>query len=160
MDYLIEAVRRSIQEENWYAALSTALTLPDIAAKIDGRPGGRSRYISWCDDYLSPKYTHAIGLHLQRHVFLSGNDCYALRCAFLHEGEFDVSSQQVHDVLTRFHFVVPGRHVHCNQINSLLQLEVDRFCEDICMAVEDWFKARGTDSTVLASLANLPRIQF
>jgi hypothetical protein len=126
MRHLVDAVRRSVREQNWYAALAGALTLPDIAARLDGRNGGRSRYISWFNDYLGPTYTQPIGPQPGRtHVYLSGDDCYALRCAYLHEGEFDVTSHKVHDALDRFQFLAPnpqGNVRHMVQVDRVLQL--------------------------------------
>lgn len=30
---------------------------------------------------------------------------------------------------------------HCNQVGAVLQLQVDRFCEDICAGVDEWMQA-------------------
>src|SRR5262245_11080360 len=107
--HLIESVRYSCLTANWYGALHGALTLPDIAAKIDGRPQktNGARYASWFDDYVKPKYTASFAITKggQKHVFLNGNDCYALRCAYLHEGDFDITAHSARDILERFVFV-------------------------------------------------------
>lgn len=177
MLHFVEAVRRSLREQNWYAALSGTLSLPDIASRLDGRTGGRSRYISWFDEYVTPKYTRTIPdiealnarkaagqpimpLPQKSQVFLSGRNCYAVRCAYLHEGEFDITSQEVRDVLVRFHFITPPKNntLHCNLLNQSLQLQVDIFCEDVCAAVETWLQNRGTDPAVQSALLALPVI--
>jgi hypothetical protein len=166
MQHLLDAVRRSVREKNWYAALAGALTLPDIAAYLDQRPGGRSRFISWCEDYLTPTYTTTLaGV---QHVFLSGKDCYALRCAYLHSGDFDITAQDAQDVLSRFEFLAQesGMICHRNQYTNLqtsvsvLQLQVCNFCEEVCEAVERWLAARATDPAVAAALAQLPLIHM
>jgi hypothetical protein len=62
MRELVQAVRQSVANRNWYAALATALALPDIAAKVDGRSGGSAaRYISWFGTYLDASYTADMG---------------------------------------------------------------------------------------------------
>jgi len=168
MTHLVEAVRRSITEKNWYAALAGALLLPDVAARIDGRPGqSGARFAAWFDDYLLPAYT--VSLPDGPEIFLSGNDCYALRCAYLHEGDFDIFGQSARNLLDRFHFVVQvsGMSQHCNLVvnnstvppTKVLQLRVDRFCEDVCAAVEKWLQARGSDPSVQAAIARLPWIE-
>jgi hypothetical protein len=164
MQHLIDAVRHAIQEKNWYAALATALTMPDIAGKLDGRTGGsQARFVTWFNDYMRPKYTDLIGSGVSQksHVFLSGNDCYALRCAYLHQGEFDITTQKAKDVLDHFKFVAPfpGRLIHRNQTNNVLQLQVDVFCEEMCAAVDEWLRARGADPSVAATLVALPQIE-
>ena len=66
---------------------------------------------------------------MEEHVFLSGADCYALRCAFLHEGRDEITDQRAGEVLDAFAFVVPpaGSAIHSNQNNQTLQLQVDIF---------------------------------
>lgn len=160
--HLISSVRDSVRSGNWYAALAGALALPDIAAKLDGRPGNSQRFVSWFDDYLLPKYTTSIPNLPVPHVFLSGEDCYALRCAFLHGGDFDITSERIRDVLNRFVFVAPPANRRAHRIQgdggSTLLLQVNLFCEDVCVATEEWLKARGNDPNVAAAISRLPSI--
>jgi hypothetical protein len=163
MQHLVDAVRRSVRDENWYAALTGVLALPDIAGKLDGKEtGSQARFVRWFNEYLLPTYTHLMGDD-HPHVFLSGRDCYALRCAYLHEGEFDITDQRAREALEQFHFVV-ARSVtkfHCNQVlTNLLYLQVDCFCEEVCGAVEAWLRSRQSDPDVAAALAGLPLIEF
>ncbi|MDP2816041.1 MAG: hypothetical protein Q8O19_05120 [Rectinemataceae bacterium] len=138
MERFTSAIRKSLESQNWYAALYMSITLPDICARLesdDGKTNG-DRYIRWFDKYLADNYRHEVGSDRQLHVFLSGADCYALRCAILHEGSTDITTQRRRDVLDRFHFTVVG--CHCNQIHSVLQLDVPAFCSDVCRAAERW----------------------
>lgn len=160
MQELVSAVRQSVANRNWYSALAIALTLPDIAAKLDGRSGGSAgRYISWFGTYLDPIYTTQAGGRTVS--FLSGEDCYALRCAFLHEGDFDISGQRVQKALTSFNFIVPPPNMRLHRISSgsRLALQVDRFCEEVCGAVEAWLLQRGKDPAVAAAIAEMARIK-
>ena len=95
------------------------------------------------------------------HVFLHGEDCYALRCAVLHEGADDIVTQRARVALDSFLFVAPrnGWTVHCNQSNAKLQLQVDIFCEDICAGVDAWLLAVATNPDVQARIATLMRVQ-
>lgn len=132
MNRFISALNESLENCNWYSALYIALTLPDICARIesdDGKTSG-NKYVAWYERYLAPKY------QFEMHIFLGGNDCYALRCALLHEGGSDISTQQRRDVLDSFHFTVG--HSHCNKINAVLQLDVPTFCTDVCNSALDW----------------------
>lgn len=45
------------------------------------------RYADWFDKYVGHRYKSKIGAHQEEHTFLTGNDCYALRCSYLHEGK-------------------------------------------------------------------------
>lgn len=141
MHRFVQAVRDAVATDNWYGALALALTLPDICARMENPiESSRSRYVQWFDRYMAHRYRSNIGPCRQSHVFLSGDDCYALRCSYLHEGSDDITSQRVRAVLDRFHFTAPepGSYVHRNQTDSVLQLQIDVFCKDICESVDQW----------------------
>ena len=142
MKHLMDAVELSLRSSNWYAGLIVALSLPDIAGWVDNpTQGSKERYSFWFENFVSPVYTHQVGGSI--HKFLSGDDCYALRCSLLHEGRVEIFHQRARDVLDRFQFVAPrpGRTVHCNQVNTKLQLQVDIFCRDICKGIATWFSS-------------------
>jgi hypothetical protein len=159
MEHLIAAVRKGIAERNWYASLALALALPDICGFLETPLGGsQARYISWCNRFLVPTYTSRVGASGIEHIFLHGEDCYALRCAFLHEGADEILRQRVRKALESFVFIDPppgGRSVHCNQSNAKLQLQVDKFCEDVCGGVEAWCGAVTGDVEVESRMKEL-----
>lgn len=105
-----KSIKKSLESENWYAALALALTLPDVCSKLEFPTRIPSaRYIDWFNEYLSGKYT--VNPRLQtdnKTVIVSGRDAYAFRCAFLHEGESNLSNHPKRENLTDFVFVVPG----------------------------------------------------
>jgi hypothetical protein len=140
MDNFLESVRQSLANRNWYAALYLSLTLPDICSRLESDDGKTSskRYIAWFEKYLADEYKHDQGDGIT-HVFLSGNDCYALRCAMLHEGWPDITTQRLQETLSKIHFTVVGSH--CIQVDSVLQLDVPQFCSDICLAVTHWMSS-------------------
>src|SRR5687768_8735608 len=107
MDKLIDSVELAIATENWYAALMTAITLPDIAGKIEfPNAHSQKRYADWFERYMRDKYK-----------FLSGDDCYALRCSLLHEGVSRISHQRAKEILDDFQFNIPRPGIfHCNLI--------------------------------------------
>jgi hypothetical protein len=144
MNQLTGAVRSGIAQRNWYASLALALSLPDICGFLESPDSAsQRRYVAWFEQFLAPRYTSDIGPAHTKHVFLSGQDCFALRCAFLHEGSEDVTRQRSRDALESFVFVEPppsGGIVHCNQSKGKLQLQVDIFCQDVCDGVDEWAK--------------------
>lgn len=162
MEHLTRAVQDAVGQRNWYAALTLALALPDIAGWLeDPSAGSMRRYVRWCGDYLAPKYTSLLGPGRKEHVFLGGEDCYALRCAFLHEGGDDVTQQRARKALEQFLFIAPpkdGGTIHCNQSNDLLQLQVDIFCTDVCDGVREWQSGQGARPEVSDRSSRLLRI--
>lgn len=143
MNELVVSLRVCLLRRNWYPSLALALALPDICGFLESPTHtSKRRYVDWCDLFLVPRYSSEIGPDHQSFVFLSGEDCYALRCAFLHQGSDSIEKQSARDVLDKFIFVEPpprGR-IHCNKIDSKLQLQVDIFCEDICEGAEQWMQ--------------------
>lgn len=165
MNEFTEAIDRSAAAGNWYGALFVALSLPDICGKIDqpGENSSQRRYAAWFDKYIRPKYTHQVGANRQEQVFLNGTDCYALRCAYLHEGSDNVSLQRAKNkAVEKFHFIVAPKDctIHCNMINTKLQLQVDIFCEDIKQGVLEWLRDIQPDAAKSAATKSLLRIQF
>lgn len=140
-----------------------ALTLPDIAGKIDDpQKASGARYIDWVEKYLTPTYTLKNPHSGAAHVFLNGGDCYALRCAFLHEGSDDVSKQRAAQALEKFQFVAPkaGMFIHKNQVGKKLQLQVDVFSRDVVASVKTWqSQIPPSDSVRLTRIKSLAEIQ-
>ena len=160
MRHLIDSVRAAVVNRNWYAALSMALSLPDVCAKLEDptQDGSQRRYAGWFDRNLAATYQRTVGE--ATHTFLSGPDCYALRCAFSHAGDFNISEQLARHVLDAFVFVAvnPGSLIRMNHMNGRLQLQVDLFCEEICEAVERWLAGAGASPEVQARIAALPQV--
>ena len=141
MKRFTDSVRRAVECKEWYGGLVTALALPDICGWLENPTlGSQARYVAWCRQWLEPKYTSYIGSNKDRFVFLCGEDCYALRCSYLHEGGNNIEEQKARKALDDFHFITPrsGRVVHMNRVNNTLQLQVNIFCTDIANAVDEW----------------------
>lgn len=155
MNSLIKSIKNSIQTKNWYSALVVALILPDICAKLEGGNKISSvRYPEWFNTYLGNEYEG----------FLSGNDCYALRCALLHEGTSDIERQKAKEALDKFVFISDGSHkVKINDSHlgdqrydgkSFLVLSTKKFCEDMVNAVTKW----RNDDKVKKDFSNMLKI--
>lgn len=144
MDGFFDGLDQALQQKNWYSALVMSLTLPDLCAKASsptGKTNGK-RYAAWFDEFVGPKYRHPVGPAGTVHVFLSGNDCYALRCALLHEGSAEVTAQRARETLERFHFCTPGSRGirwHRNQKDGALILMVDEFAADVLDSARSWW---------------------
>jgi hypothetical protein len=160
MQHLTESVRTAVQQSNWYAAVGLALTLPDICGRLETPHVklSKPRYVTWCNKYLVPGYTTRVGADREEHVFLSGEDCYALRCAVLHEGRDDIVEQKARLAIDSFVFTLPlpnGNSVHRNSLGSRLQLEVHRFCWDICDGADQWNKDMSDNQGVQERIAGM-----
>jgi hypothetical protein len=139
MQQFVSAIEQALTDQNWTAALFISLSLPDICSRLqseDDRTDGK-KYASWFDQYLSSVYKVNIpggGTH----TFMSGDDCYVLRCSLLHQGFSDVSHQKKKGVLDRFYFTSLPQHRI--QIAATLHLNMALFCREMTDGVNVWLK--------------------
>lgn len=133
---------RSVETQNWLSAISLTLTIPDICGALE-TPNARNgvRYKRWFTEWMEPNYTIVLP-KIGPHVFLSADNCWALRCSYLHAGSTEIRPQNIELALRAFHFIEPpnnGNIVHMNQLaDGLLQIQSDKFCEEMITAVKEW----------------------
>lgn len=141
----VASIRQAITEENWYCALSLALALPDICGGIEypTEQSSKERYVAWYDQYVAPKFQEIFSEGVGN-LLLSGSDCYALRCSFLHNGSEDITSQRAQKVMEKFYFVQPLKNWSFNTRarGTMLIVQVDRFCLLVCNSVDGWMNCR------------------
>lgn len=169
MKHLVDAARLAITQENWYASLAIALTLPDICGRI-AYPGVKSgeRVAMFFDKYLAHHYV--CGPTFWPIVSMTGGDFYALRCAYLHQGEFDLQGQGARSVLAKFELVSPKVAQSHNNLSAAglgpdgkvtegtLQIRVDIFCEQVCAAIEAWLVDVVNDVRIQSAINSLGKI--
>lgn len=97
----MDDARRAFDAGAFLSAISMALTLPDICGDrlYPDTPSGK-RYAKWFDEYIAPAYAglrpdDSRAWEPRRRgdmsaacstSYFSGDDCYQLRCVYLHEG--------------------------------------------------------------------------
>ena len=163
----ISSIKKSIEEENWYSALAVSLMLPDICGNLEWpNKKSTSRYIKWFKENLQEQtYTSYIGADRKKHVFLTGDDCYGLRCSYLHAGQDNINAQSVQKALNEFVFVAPepNTYLHRNyKVDSdgqKLQLQIDKFCLEICEGVENWIDRVKNNTDIQERARNMMEIQ-
>lgn len=185
MKRFASAIKCSTKESNWLAALFLALAIPDICGALENPPTGKKgevaeRYQNWFDKYLRMKYAprNLYELVISRNpesaarmrqeeieslklmppnencLFTAG-DCYRFRCKCLHEGLIEKMDGET------FVFITPpknGNVVHGNNIEGKYQLQVDIFCDDTCIAIDEWLKDIEGSMEVQLRIDNLIQI--
>jgi hypothetical protein len=158
MKNIINSIKNSLENKNWHSALILSLIVPDICGKLEGSGNSSKRYLAWFNKYLGKKYQN----------FLSGDDCYALRCSYLHAGSGSIEKQRAKDVLDHFVFIPNG--AHCNKFSNcyfgnskydgkeFLQLSVYQFCQDIIEATQQWFIDVSKDQNIQKNIAEMLEI--
>lgn len=159
MQHLADAIKKAMTDQNWYAALTLALSMPDICGRLESpQKKSQARYETWFAKYVLSSFQFEIGGEM--YIFLNASDCYALRCAYLHQGEFGLEDQRAKKVLELINFRAPiaGDFTHMVTDGSVLSLKVDMFCTAICNGVEVWMKDMQEDEAVSVRLEKLGRI--
>ncbi|MGK5079659.1 hypothetical protein [Janthinobacterium sp. HLX7-2] len=170
MKHLIDATRFALKDENWYAALALALTLPDICGRIaypQLKKMSEKRTTLWFDKYLAPYYKIGVSANIQ---LMRGGDFYALRCAYLHQGEFDLVGHNAAKIVKKFIFHSPkagGSHKNMKTdgidgnglpINPVVQLDISNFSEEVCVAVEQWILDTALDVRINTEVEALSKV--
>ncbi len=133
MRELFRQVRESGKGSYPYLALAGALIIPDLCGAMDaanGRATG-ARYARWFDAHVADRYT------VRGEVWLTGQDCYRLRCSLLHQG----TTAHPAGTYTRFIFTEhhpDGIRVHMNRMDDDLNLGIPEFTRDMAEAGVAW----------------------
>lgn len=121
----------------YYLALGAALTIPDVCAALaapDGKSTGAG-YAAWFEQNIAGLY----GGHL------TGDQCYAFRCAFLHQAATGGHPKGYVRVI----FLEPATSsgmMHNNLMGDVLNIDVGIFCGQMTSAARTWMGARaGTE---------------
>ena len=162
MKRFADAGRKAVADQNWYAALSLALTIPDICGSLEDPGPGKSekRYVRWCRQWLEPKVTG--GPPGYEKVFLSAEDCYQLRNSLIHSGSVEIA-QKRRVVLDRMEFFESGSHlnwvegmvVNGEKQPNFLQMRADLFSETMFVAAEEWDASVADNSQIQSEKARL-----
>ena len=92
---LVQDIRKALENDLYFAALNSALTLPDICGKAAWPAEGnnKKRYILWYDEEIG-KYEKCPE-DKDDMPYLSGEIIYNLRCSLLHEGNPNVNNDNL-----------------------------------------------------------------
>lgn len=143
----INSVEKSLLNNNFHAAISIALMLPDICGTLETpKKQHQLIYFDWYDRYLKMKYVD----------YLTGLDFYAIRCAYLHQGFDEVDSQKSKDIIEKFQFISSGSHcifLGGNTYDNVKQktqliLNPTEFSNDIIQGTNSWISEHKNDSTI------------
>ena len=94
---IIQDIRGALENNLYFAALNSALTLPDICGKAEypSENNIRKRYIDWYDKEIGIYEKDPIKHGNEEMPYLSGEVMYSLRCAMLHSGEPNINGDSV-----------------------------------------------------------------
>lgn len=148
MHTALAEIENCIASKHYYAAITLALTVPDLAAALASESGQTSgeKFRAWYDANLSTVYPQ-----------ITANDCWCLRCGIVHQGKFGHPNAQYDRVL--WTFPEPNRPVyHGNVLNDALNLDAEQFCSDVVTAAREWLAKQGSNPVVQDNLKRSVRL--
>lgn len=133
---MIHDIRSALESKLYAVALVSALTLPDICAATESEDGlaSKERYTAWLEKWF-------IGYD----KFLNSEDIYQIRCKVLHQGEVEYTNARRRPV--RWLLPVAGEEQRffpddlADFGDRRIGVTLDFFCEFMCRAAEDWWRA-------------------
>jgi hypothetical protein len=163
-----DALIKGMESGNWYLSLMAAFTLPDICTSLEGKHGNKY-YVEWFDKYVKHyqvtiyhgEEDHVTTLPnggtitrrkksstrpevVKTHEFLTGVIAYALRCAFLHNGDGEVGEQCITTKakyplgIKKVKFLANPINLATLQIDSTVLLNPKIYCHAILEGIDQW----------------------
>ena len=142
---IIEEIRHALKLDLYYCALALSLTLPDICAHVEypNEESNRARYIKWLETYAEPYFTVdseiLVDNTTMEYNWFPKDQCYALRCAFLHAGNFELEKTSLVNVEIHAHKRGGNNYSHIIKSDIYADLDVIHLCETICIAAETYY---------------------
>lgn len=156
----IKEIIKSIESECYLSALALSLTIPDICGQIEypdmiyqngkqkGRRKGKDQYIRWFDEFVKPLF-FINGEDTPKNQ-MDGRTCYALRCAYLHAGNYNLKEQNKEIAIDIFKLHVnkiKGQYLihnsyHQENGNNIVDLDVYGFCHLITIAAQNYYSQK------------------
>lgn len=151
---LIQDIRKALENELYFVALSSALTLPDICGKAayPQEQSSKKRYILWYDKEIgkyekNPEDKDDL-------PYLAGEIIYSLRCSLLHEGNPNMKNDNLrtNQPIDQFSLVIEKAKpfdVYSdasaitrfgNEQRREYRMNVRRICMILCNVAESYYK--------------------
>ena len=154
---LVQDIRKALENELYFVALSSALTLPDICGKVayPNEKSSRKRYIFWYEDEIG-KYEKNPD-DKENMPYLSGEVIYSLRCSLLHEGNPNMNNDSLRTSLPIDYFSLVVEKAKPFDIYSdsssitylgdkhirKYSMNVRRMCMILCNVAESYYRDNG-----------------
>ncbi len=151
LNRIVDEIDHCIKNECFIAALSLALTLPDICGKAEyPKASDTQRYIQWYNTYIGQheKPSHPYGDDMP---YTSGELVYNLRYSMLHQGTPNVDLKKIKEErckIDRFVLVISSvydsgysrvSNIGTNKSFRELNISLIDLCKKICNAAKKYY---------------------
>ncbi len=101
LEQIVSEINKTLDSNFYLAALSLALTLPDICGKAEyPSESVTKRYIKWYNEHVGV-YEQPTSKYDEDMPYLSGEVIYNLRNSFLHQGTPNIAKNEIKDLKCR-----------------------------------------------------------
>ena len=140
----ISEIHRALELDLYNCALALALTLPDICGKVEFPNENDSKaYKEWFKKYAEPLFTFPTtvlpGGEIINYTCFTNEECWALRCAVLHAGNYDVKRIPLSKVSFHAHKRDGKNYSHMVRNTQDADFDVIDICQKICNAAEQYY---------------------
>jgi hypothetical protein len=146
VEIILQDLEKALEARFYYLAIAAALMVIDACGALESDEGraSKERFARW--------YKGNLGSAFQD---LSGEDCYFLRSAVLHQCRFD--NHRYTGRFTRVIFSLPTNNAssHNNLSYGALVLDAETFCRQILNAARRWYAANQGNENVKKNLPAL-----
>ncbi|WP_344698905.1 hypothetical protein [Sphingomonas limnosediminicola] len=143
---MLHEIQAAITNGLPYLAMMQALAVPDICGALmasDGR-ATRSAYLAWYGEYMWGNF-----------ILLSPEQCYSLRCGFVHQSRSDLAGGHFKRIAFHCHFWGAMDSMPMVDMGDTLYISVEQFCAHLNNAAHRWFATVAFDPTVLENAQSL-----
>lgn len=163
---ILEDIKLATENKAYFSALALALTIPDICSKIeykDTKLKKNEKYIEWFNKWIYkyfeiPKSNNEEFDSYDELAIFDGKVCYALRCAYLHAGNYELKENGKNEIgIDRFELCVSdgewqfGDSHGCSISNDTIidvhrRFNVENLIKYFIMGTEDYISEVGDNS--------------
>lgn len=142
-----EEIRQALESGLYNCALTMALTLPDICGKVEfSTERDSARYKKWFEKYAKEYFTNSTIVLPEEYVttyqWLNADECYALRCAVLHAGNYKTQAKsKLSKVTLHAHKRGNENYSHMIRDSRFADLDVISLCKTLCNSVETYYNS-------------------
>ena len=146
----IYEVREALKQGLYNCALAMALTLPDICGKVEypDKSSGYSkeRYTNWFKKYAEPMFTSDTVVvpdsAVTQHTILTEKECYALRCAVLHAGNYKLNPALADLKKIKIHVYKGSLDIkeYYIRMDEYVSWDCTELCGKLCSAAEKYYE--------------------
>lgn len=149
----IAEIRSALDLELYNCALAVSLTLPDICGKtaFPKENSSAKRYKDWFSLYAEPLFTVPATKFPEEkmvHVtWINAEECWALRCAVLHAGNYETEHIKLMDIKIHAHKRDNRNYSHMLRDSRSTDWDCILLCETLCAAAEKYHNSVEDKST-------------